>query len=86
MPTRRELINKRKKELLALGYMPGIVNKAMQWADGCAQGMANYAIEPNDPRAEREKLVVQLLPKYLEDSEVWMKSFGHQPGETGHKA
>lgn len=85
MPTRNELIKQRKKELLAMGYMPGIVDKAMEWADGCAQGIANYALDLDDSKSEREQLVIQLLPTYLKDCETWIRSFGHSPGETSPK-
>jgi len=82
MPTKDELLNKRKKELLALGYKQGIVDLAMQWAEGCAEGMANYALDSDDRRSNRAQLVVQFLPPYLNDCEKWMRSFGHERGEV----
>jgi len=85
MPSRRDLINQRKKDLVAKGYTPGIVDKAMQWADGCAQGMANYALDPGYNKTKREQLVIQLLPTYLKDCENWIRNLGHEPGETSHK-
>jgi len=84
MASRKQLIDARQKELLAMGYMPGIVEKAMDWAVGCADGMAGYAskMEGNDPSSSsREQLMVKFLPQYLNDSETWIRSFGHQPGE-----
>jgi len=82
---RASLISSRKKELLALGYMPGIVDKAMQWAEGCAQGMVGYAqrVKSDDgPHPDPIALANQFLPQYLADSEQWIRSFGHERGET----
>lgn len=88
MPTRNELINQRKKELLALGYKPGIVNLAMEWAVGCAEGMVGYAIKVDDEEqtASRDNMIVQFLPRYLHDCERWIQSFGHERGETNPQA
>lgn len=82
---RSELIATKKKQLLALGYMPGIVDKAMVWAEGCADGMVQYVrqqdLNDGNPVSSTE-LANQFLPQYLADSEKWIQSFGHHPGET----
>jgi hypothetical protein len=82
MPTKDDLIEQRKKELLDLGYKPGIVEKAMQWAEGCAEGMARYALGTKGSRTIKSQTVVQFLPQYLNDCETWMRSFGHERGEV----
>jgi hypothetical protein len=84
MPSRRDLIETRRKELLGLGYSRGIVEKAMDWAAGCAEGMARYADKSGlkEDGAKFESLVVQFLPPYLEDCESWMRNLGHERGET----
>jgi hypothetical protein len=84
MPTVNQLIGARRKELLALGYKPGIVNLAMEWAMGCADGMAGYALKVSDEseQVSRDNLVVTFLPRYLKDCEKWIQAFGHQPGEV----
>lgn len=84
MPTRDELIRKRKKELLSLGYKPGIVDLAMEWAAGCAEGMTNYVTKAglDQEGNSHEKLLVKFLPQYLNDSERWIRSFSHEPGEV----
>ena len=82
MASRQQLIRKRSKELLDKGYPPGIVNLAMEWAVGSAEGMAGYALNQgfsDDDNNDVEKLTVKFLPRYLKDSENWIKSFGHQP-------
>lgn len=84
MPTRNELIRKRKKELLSLGYKSGIVDLAMDWATGCAEGMVNYVTKAGleEEGNSHEELLVKFLPQYLKDSDKWMRSFGHEPGEV----
>ena len=82
MASRQQLVTKRKKELLAKGYPPGIVNLSMDWATGSAEGMANYVLQEgfgDDDNPDVEKLTVRFLPRYLRDCENWIKSFGHQP-------
>jgi len=88
MPTADELIRKRKQELLALGYKPGIVDMSMEWALGCAGGMVKYATRAglNDQETDQDALIAQFLPGYLNDCERWMKAFGHEPGEVKPKA
>lgn len=80
--SRKELIEKRRKVLLNKGYPPGIVNLAMDWAVGCAEGMATYASRsgnPEDSEEDLEALANQFLPTYLRDCEKWIQSFGHEP-------
>ncbi len=71
---RHELIERRRQELLKK-YRPGIVDLAMTWATGSAEGMATYVAK--QIRGEDvEKLTEQFLPQYLQDAEKWIKSFG----------
>lgn len=82
MATRNELIKKRRTALLKKGYPPGIVDLAMEWAVGSAEGMANYVGRqgnPEDSEQDLDALADQFLPTYLRDCENWIKSFGHQP-------
>jgi hypothetical protein len=82
---RNELIAARKKELLSLGYKPGIIDLAMEWAVSSAEGMARYGLKlsnGNDPEASIQELTVQFLPQFLSDAEKYMRSFGHDRGET----
>ena len=82
MASRNELIKKRISELLKKGYPAGVVNLAMDWASGSAEGMANYVLKEgfsNNEDNDVEKLAVKFLPRYLKDSENWIKSFGHEP-------
>jgi len=69
------MLNTRRKELLEKGYPPGIVKKSLDWAVGCAEGMADYVSE----NGANDKLVNQFLPKYLVDTEKWIRGFGHEP-------
>lgn len=82
MTSRNELIKKRRQELLEKGFRPGIVDLAMDWAWGSAEGMATYvrkhAISDN-PGEQLEDLAVQFLPQYLNDAETYIRSFGHEP-------
>lgn len=82
MASRKELISKRRKELLEKGYPSGIVSKAMEWAVGTAQGMADYITkqtENDNPGGSLDSLANQFLPQYLNDAEKWIRSFGHEP-------
>jgi hypothetical protein len=81
---RNELIAAKKKELLAFGYLPGIVDKAMIWAEQCAEGMIGYAhrqgFEGGDS-SKKTELANEFLPQYLADCEKYIQSFGHNRGE-----
>lgn len=82
MASRKELLSKRKKELLDKGYPPGIVNKSIEWAVGSAEGMAKYVSklsENDNPGSSLNQLTSQFLPQYLSDAEKWIRSFGHEP-------
>jgi hypothetical protein len=79
---RNSLIARRKKELNALGYKPGIIDLAMDWAVGCAEGMARYAGDQENLTAASNKF----LPQYLRDCEKYMRSFGHERGEVKPEA
>lgn len=85
MAARKQLISDRRKELLARGYPKGVVDLAMNWALNSAEGMANYVLQEDLDDSENsdvEKMTTRFLPRYLRDSETWIKSFGHQP-KTG---
>lgn len=75
MASRKQLIEQRRKELLAKGYRPGIIEKAMEWAQGSADGMANYISKQGGP----DGLANQFLPQYLQDAEKWIKSIIGEP-------
>ncbi|MFH1486569.1 MAG: hypothetical protein ABIH46_10900 [Chloroflexota bacterium] len=82
MAARQQLISRRRKELMAKGYPNGIVDLAMSWALNSAEGMANYVLQQDIADSENsdvEKMTTRFLPRYLKDSENWIKSFGHQP-------
>lgn len=95
MPTKNpsqkknELLANRRKQLLALGYMPGIVDKAMDWAASSADGMARYALRQGGDDAagtKLEDLTVQFMPQFLADAEKYMRAFDHERGETTPKS
>lgn len=82
MANRQQLISRRRKELLAKGYPPGIVELAMDWALSSASGMAAYVTEQDlsdDNDNDVEKTTVQFLPRYLKDCERYIQAFGHRP-------
>ena len=75
MASRKQLIERRRKELLVKGYRPGIVNLALEWAVGSAEGMASYVKKQGVDGA----LADQFLPQYLIDCEKWAKSIIGEP-------
>ena len=80
MTKRDELTSKRSQELLAQGYIPAIVALAVDWAIGCAEGMANYVLKGEPLESDDfDSLSLRFLPRYLKDCENWMRSFGHKP-------
>ncbi len=82
---RQKLISDHSKELLARGYPNGIVEKAMSWALNSAEGMAKYVLQQDlvdSENSDVDKLTTRFLPRYLNDSEKWINSFGIQP-KTG---
>jgi len=82
MASRKQLIEKRRKELLEKGYPSGIVSKAMDWALGTAEGMASYVTKQagdDNSDGSLDSLTNQFLPQYLNDAEKWIRSFGHEP-------
>jgi len=82
MASRKQILSSREKELLAKGYPAGIVSMSMDWAVGCAEGMATYVNKQSDndnPGVSLDKLTNQFLPQYLHDAEKWIRSFGHEP-------
>lgn len=78
MPNRKQMLSARRRELLDKGYPPGIVNKSLDWAVGCADGMASYASE-DGPSG---RLANQFLAKYLDDAEKFILAFGHKPTKS----
>ncbi len=72
-----ELIDARRKELIAKGYPRGIVNTAMDYARASARGNAEHygPAAGKDP----EDLIEIFLPRHLQDAESYIKSFGHNP-------
>lgn len=82
MANRQQLIEKRRQELLKRGYSEGIVDKALDWAQNSAWGMARYVMsydlsDDNDNSAE--KLTIKILPRYLKDTEKYIQAFGYHP-------
>ncbi len=75
MASREELISNRRKELLDKGYRPGIVDKAIDWAEGSASGMAGYANQMGGDGITSDLF----LPQYLVDCEKWIKSIVGEP-------
>jgi len=78
MAKRQQLIERRRKELLAKGFRPGIVNLALEWAVGSAEGMASYVKKQGVDGA----LADQFLPQYLTDCEKWAKGIVGEPSTT----
>lgn len=79
---KQQLLDKRRKELLKKGYPSGIVELALEWAESSASGMASYVMQydlSDDNDNDAEKMTVKFLPRYLKDSENYIKAFGHQP-------
>ena len=67
-----ELIEHRREELLAQGYRPGVVELALEWAEKSADGSAEYFQQP----------VTLFLPRYLADTEKYLKGLGLNDGEV----
>ena len=78
MANRRQLLEARRKELLNMGYRPGIVQKALDWAEGSAAGMAEYV----EKMGGDGSMADQFLPQYLVDCEKWMKSIVGEPTQA----
>ncbi|KKM61861.1 hypothetical protein LCGC14_1527530 [marine sediment metagenome] len=77
--SRSELVANRRQELLEKGFRAGIVGKAMDWACGSAEGMANYISKLGGSDGAVDELALQFLPRYLQDAEKWIKSFVGEP-------
>lgn len=85
MASRKQMLEAKRKYLLGRGYPPGIIEKALSWAVGSAEGTAKWALGGAD--SEDNDLTVKgmadrFLPKMLDESEKWIKSFGHEPKEN----
>lgn len=82
MASRQQLVEKRRKELLKRGYTEGIVELSLEWAQNSASGMANYVLQydlSDDNDNDAETMTVKFLPRYLKDTEKYIRSFGHLP-------
>lgn len=82
MASRKELVEKRRQQLLNKGYPKGVINMALEWAQNSAAGMATYVHQidaSDDEDREAEKLTVKFLPRYLKDTEKYIQSFGFRP-------
>jgi hypothetical protein len=86
MPSAIQLkVDERRKELISMGYKPKVVDLALEWAIGSAEGMANYYTKTDLGGEEQQKMVLKMLPTYLKDCEKWMQSFGNQPSYPSPK-
>ena len=72
-PETQELVRRRRDQLLARGHRPGLVKMSMEWAVNSATGMEQYFEDGGPPPGVN--LFEQLLPKYLEEAEQWIKAF-----------
>ncbi len=82
---KNELIANKRNELLKLGYKTGIIDVAMEWAVGNAEGIAKRAhqdVDEDPSSVDLDKLTVNFLPFYLARIERYIHSFGHDRGET----
>ncbi|KKN22109.1 hypothetical protein LCGC14_0918570 [marine sediment metagenome] len=66
LPNVDKLYEDRRKELLEAGHPAKMVQIALDWAKGSAEGMATYY--------GNEDLVASFLPRYLKDCEKWLKN------------
>lgn len=75
------MVRSRREQLLTQGYNAKVVDLALEWAEGAAGGMVDYVLKEgaDAESVDREKLVVQFLPRYLTDCENWIRSFGNEP-------
>lgn len=68
-------VEHRRQELQALGYRPGAVQIALDWATNSAEAMAQYyngdGTSSVDPAS--------LLPRYLEDTVKYLDGLGLKP-------
>lgn len=78
MASRKQLIDRRRQELLAKGYRPGIVELSLEWAVGCAEGMSSYV----NKAGSDDNLADKILPQYLTDCEKWIKSIVGEPQQA----
>lgn len=66
-------VDRRRTELLALGYPPGVVELSIDWARNSSKGMVKYVAQPETPQAVRDLIYAQFLQRYLMDTEKWIK-------------
>ena len=78
MASKKQLLDAKRKELLAAGYKPGIVQLSLDWAVGCADGNAAYY----QKQGVSNDMSVELLPAFLNDCEKWIQSIAGKPGES----
>jgi len=67
------MVHQRRDQLLASGHRPGLVKMGMEWAVNSASGMEQFFKDGGPPPGVN--LFEQLLPKYLEQVERWIKVF-----------
>ncbi len=70
MSAKNDLVSRKREELLKKGYGPNIVEVTLDWAVGCAEGMAKYSMADED----FEATVVKFLPRYLKDCDQYIKA------------
>lgn len=68
----------RRQELLDLGYRPGAVQIALDWAKNSAESMSQYYSDD-----DHHVPVETLLPRYLKDTEKYLKGLGLEPEKSG---
>lgn len=71
-------VEPRRQELLALGYRPGAVQIALDWAINSAESMARYYSDDGQHNVD----VAQLLPRYLTDTVKYLDGLGLNPAEN----
>lgn len=80
IPDKRDLLAGKEKELLDKGYLPGVARRAVTWALSRAEGIAG---EVTSNREEKEKLMGMLLPRFLDECELWAKGVARSMGRLG---
>lgn len=58
-----------------MGYRPGVVQIALDWAVNSAEAMAEYYSDGAKNRVDP----TQLLPRYLRDTEKYLNGLGLNP-------
>jgi hypothetical protein len=66
------LREKKRAEWTAKGYPPGLIEKALRWAEDWARGIATRFVKPPELAAT---VAESIYPEALELSEEWIKAF-----------